>query len=125
MEVRITDELPTSTDSMFTGGEQLGSFQGPATQGQTNTVKGKPQLGRYVLVQMNNPQPLAFHEVSVFGKGARTSCQSRAAKGRLYGGKAETTEDGLTCRNWTEKGTYGKMGDRNYCRHPDNTVDRV
>ena len=127
LDVRITDELPTSGDRMYTGGELLGSYEGPAREGQIITVKGSPQFGRYVLVQMNNPQPLSFHEVTVFGKGARTSCQSKAAKGKLYGGKAETTEDGFTCRNWTEKGAIaiGVMGDRNYCRQPGNIAAKV
>ena len=125
LEVRVTNDLPTSGESMFTGGNLLGSFQGPATKAQIITVKGSPKVGRYVLVQMNNPESLAFHEVTVFGKGATASCQSKAAKGRLYGGKAETTVDGFTCRNWTEKGTIGIMGDRNYCRHPENTADGV
>ena len=125
LEVRITDKLPTSANSMFTGGEQLGSFEGPATAGQIIKVEGIPQIGKYVLIQMDNPEKLTFLETVVFGKVTRTKCQSRAGKGRLYGGKAETTEDGFTCRNWTDKGTIGIMGDRNYCRQPDNTVDKV
>ena len=73
---------------------------------------------------MDNPEQLTFLETVVFGKATRTKCQSRAAKGRLYGGKAETTEDGLTCRNWGEKGKIS-VGDLNYCRHPDNTETKV
>ena len=53
LEVRVTNNLPTSGDSMFIGGNLLGSFQGPATNAQMITVKESPKVGRYVLVQMN------------------------------------------------------------------------
>ena len=119
LEVRIADELPTSSDSMFTGGQLLGYYEGPATSGEIIKVEGSPHPGKYVLVQMNNPQPLPFHEVTVFGKGTRTSCQSRSSSGKLYGGKAETTEAGFTCRNWTDIYWKYPIVDGNNCRNPE------
>ena len=118
LEVRITDQLPATAQSMYTWGKLLGSFEGPATKGQIINVNGAPVSGRKVLIQMDNEQPFAFREVTVFGKGTRSKCQSRAPEGsRLYGGKAETTEKGMTCRNWMNS-TQPSVGNHNYCRNP-------
>merc|ERR1719239_1254275 len=68
LEVRLTDEVPTTGETMYTGGQLLGTFQGPGTDGQIISVSGSAKIGRYVLIQMNNPQPLNFHEVAVFGR---------------------------------------------------------
>ena len=54
VEVRLTDELPTSGDQMYTGGQLLGTFAGPGTNGQIVKVEGTARTGRYVLIQMNN-----------------------------------------------------------------------
>ena len=40
-EVRVTDELPTSGEEMFTGGQLLGTFEGPATSGQIVQIEGQ------------------------------------------------------------------------------------
>lgn len=54
---------------MYTGGQLLGSFKGPAgTNGQVISVNGSAKTGRYVLIQMNTQRILNFHEVSVFGR---------------------------------------------------------
>ena len=41
VDVRISEELPTSGSQMFSGGPLLGSFAGPATDGQQITISGK------------------------------------------------------------------------------------
>ena len=41
VEIRISDELPTSGDEMFSGGTLLGHFAGPATNGQHIIISGK------------------------------------------------------------------------------------
>ena len=63
VEVRLTDELPTSEDQMFTGGELLGTFEGPGTTGQIVKVEGPARTGRYVLIQMNKTGGLGLREV--------------------------------------------------------------
>ena len=67
VEVRVTDELPRSGDQMYTGGHILGTFAGPGTKGQIIKVEGPARTGRYVLIQMNNPDSLNLHEVEAFG----------------------------------------------------------
>ena len=44
VDVRISDELPTSGSQMFSGGTLLGHFAGPGTDGQHIIVAGKRQL---------------------------------------------------------------------------------
>ena len=70
LEVRLTDELPTSGDQMFTGGQLLGTFEGPGTEeGQNIMVEGPARIGRYVLVQMKHQDCLNLKQVEVFGHG--------------------------------------------------------
>ena len=38
--VRISDELPNSSEKMFSGGTLLGRFDGPATNGQMIRISG-------------------------------------------------------------------------------------
>ena len=44
VDVRISDELPTSGDQMFSGGTLLGHFAGPATNGQHIIISGQKLL---------------------------------------------------------------------------------
>ena len=44
VDVRISDELPTSGSQMFSGGTLLGQFSGPATDGQHIIVSGQKLL---------------------------------------------------------------------------------
>ena len=67
LEVRLTDELPTTEDQMYTGGHLLGTFEGPGTRGQIIKVEGAARTGRYVLIQMNSQDCLNLHEVETFG----------------------------------------------------------
>ena len=67
VEVRLTDDLPPSGDQMYTGGQLLGTFDGPGTKGQIIKMEGPAKTGRYVLIQMNNRDCLNLHEVEAFG----------------------------------------------------------
>ena len=44
VDVRISDELPTSGSQMFSGGTLLGHFAGPATNGQHIIISGQKLL---------------------------------------------------------------------------------
>ena len=44
VDIRISDELPTSGDQMFSGGHLLGHFAGPATNGQHIIISGQKLL---------------------------------------------------------------------------------
>ena len=44
VQVRISNELPSSGSEMFTGGFLFGRFDGPATNGQHIVITGKKQL---------------------------------------------------------------------------------
>ena len=44
VDVRISDELPTSADQMFSGGSLLGHFAGPGTKGQHIIISGQTLL---------------------------------------------------------------------------------
>ena len=68
----MTDKLPTSGEEMFTGGQLLGTFEGPATSRQIVQIEGQEILkGRYVLLQQTagggREDYLNFHEVRVWG----------------------------------------------------------
>ena len=59
VEVRLSNELPTSSSSMYSGGFLLGTFQGPAVPSQIVEIKAEtwstwPGHGRYLIVQMNH-----------------------------------------------------------------------
>ena len=41
VDVRISDELPTSGSQMFSGGSLLGHFAGPGSDGQQITISGR------------------------------------------------------------------------------------
>ena len=43
VDVRISDELPTSDKEMFSGGTLLGHFAGPGTNGQHIVISGQIQ----------------------------------------------------------------------------------
>ena len=59
---------------MFSGGDLLGTFKGPATRGQIIEIQSKPgwetKKGRYLIIQMNHgdkPEPLNLAEVVAVG----------------------------------------------------------
>ena len=44
VDVRISDQLPTTGDQMFSGGSILGHFAGPGTKGQHIIISGQKLL---------------------------------------------------------------------------------
>ena len=58
VEVRLSNQLPSDGKSIFTDGQLLGTFKGPATKGQKIEIKaagGWEQMkGRYLIVQMDH-----------------------------------------------------------------------
>ena len=72
IEVRVIEEQPTSLTggAMYTGGQLLGTFEGPGAGAQIISVSGSAKIGRYVLIQMNSPikDVMIFQEVFVFGR---------------------------------------------------------
>ena len=76
VEVRLSDELPTDGKRMFTGGQLLGKFAGPGSNGQKVEIKSVDGwvgiAGRYLIVQMDKtdkPGSLNLKEVTAFGVG--------------------------------------------------------
>ena len=73
--IRVSSTLPVSGSEMFTGGQLLGTFEGPGTPGQSIEVTatgGTELTGRYVVVQMNNRRAalkLKLQEVTAWGQG--------------------------------------------------------
>ena len=65
VEVRLTDELPTTANKKLSKGHLLGSFEGPATGGQEVEIKAKPgwdqKTGRYVVVQIDHVNKTSVH----------------------------------------------------------------
>jgi len=91
LEVRVTNELPTSEDQMYTEGQILGTFQGPGTIGQLIRMESSAKTGRYVLVQMNHTSCLSFHEVEVFGSVSTDGVTAKPESSPIA-----TTEDKVT-----------------------------
>ena len=57
VQIRLSNELPASGKRMFSGGQFLGSFKGPARRRQTVEIHSRPgwgeKNGRYLIIQMN------------------------------------------------------------------------
>ena len=78
VNIRVSSSLPVSDrhwqsgSEMFSGGQLLGTFEGPGTRGQRIEVTGGSQLtGRYVVVQMNHTSGasrLILREVTAWGQ---------------------------------------------------------
>jgi len=113
VDVRVSNELPTSASEMFSGGSLLGHFAGPATNGQHIIITGETITGRYVIVQMDNSEdhPLNLREVKAFGvKGS--PCVNDKCVGRCEEG---WEEHGDHCYLWsTEKMTW--IAAENFCQ---------
>ena len=61
IQIRLSNGLPASGKEMFSGGEALGTFKGPATPGQKVEIDSGPgwgkKTGRYLIVQNNFGNP--------------------------------------------------------------------
>ena len=61
IQIRLSNGLPASGKEMFSGGEALGTFKGPATLGRLIEIDSGPgwekKTGRYLIVQMNFGKP--------------------------------------------------------------------
>ena len=74
IQIRLSNELPTTGKAMFWGGKALGSFKGPATLGEQVEIYSGPgwekKAGRYLIIQMNfgSSQPLALMEAYAVGQ---------------------------------------------------------
>ena len=83
VEIRLSDELPTTGEEEFTGGELLGTFKGPATRRQKVEILSGPgwenKFGQFLIIQMNVGQEtktyLNLKEVQAFGH-YRQKCTS-------------------------------------------------
>ena len=54
VQIRLSNELPTSRRKMFSGGEAMGTFKGPVTSGQIEIHSGPgwdEKTGRYLIIQ--------------------------------------------------------------------------
>ena len=74
VQIRISDELPASGETMFEGGEALGAFKGPSIKGQIVEIPSGPgwdkKNGRYLIIQMNmgyTPNMLNLKEAYAVG----------------------------------------------------------
>ena len=74
VQIRISNELPANGKTMFSGGQALGTFKGPATRGQINEIRSGPgwhnKIGRFLIIQMNMGKGgnyLNLHEVQAVG----------------------------------------------------------
>ena len=71
VQIRISNKLPTDGKTMFTGGEALGIFKGPATKGQIVEIPSgegwEKKTGRYLIIQMNHNDILNLHETYAVG----------------------------------------------------------
>ena len=76
VNIQVSSTLPVSGSEMFTGGQLLGTFEGPGTPGQMIEVTSETELtGRYVVVQMDfssGANALSLQEVTAWGQGRNT-----------------------------------------------------
>merc|ERR1712061_128497 len=111
VDVRISDELPTSETQMFSGGTLLGHFAGPGTDGQHIVISGQAASGRYVIVQMDNGGlPMNLDEVKAFGSFTPRGCIEEYGidfYGRDIPGGMKTTADSQECADFAASITGG------------------
>ena len=74
VQIRLSNELPSTGKKVFSGGEVLGSFKGPATRGEQVEIHSGPgwenKTGRYLIIQMNFGKVIDFlnlHEAFATG----------------------------------------------------------
>ena len=73
VNIRVSSTPPVSGSEMFTGGQLLGTFEGPGEVGQRIEVTSDTELtGRYVVVQndhISKADKLILQEVTAWGQG--------------------------------------------------------
>ena len=73
VNIWVSSNPPVSNSELFTGGQLLGMFEGPATGEEGIEVKSDTELtGRYVVVQMDftlKADNLMLKQVTAFGQG--------------------------------------------------------
>jgi len=81
IKVRVSDELPTSGEELFTGGTLLAEWEGPGKDHEKIEIKsddGKEgTIGRYLIIQMDKTGGrgwLNLKEVTAFGKKFVSAC---------------------------------------------------
>merc|ERR1712223_523442 len=84
VDVRVSNELPTSANEMFSGGSLLGHFAGPGTDGQHIIITGQAVSGRYVIVQMDNGEGVHLNLREVMAFGPKVGQQSGKIKSPLH-----------------------------------------
>ena len=69
----MVSTLPVSGSTTFTGGQLLGTFTGPGTNGERIEVTSETELtGRYVVVQMGSGgEHLNLNEVTAWSRGRK------------------------------------------------------
>jgi len=125
IEVRVSNELPTSGQQMFTGGRLLGNFAGPAEKGQKISILGQRTLtGRFVIVQMDNGQDeLNLKEVKAFREFERIDC-ARTHEFNFDGIVTEAFEALGVGKAGAESGKIESPGHpRNYPNNRDKTYN--
>jgi len=79
-EVRVTDSLPPSGETMFKEGDLLGSYVGDSVVWEKITIESVPSEpqpeGRYVLLQQNFNRALQVMEVAVFRPESTSSASA-------------------------------------------------
>jgi len=116
-EVRVTDSLPTSVETMFKNGTLLASYRGAAPQWQAITIEFPPSgaqpEGRYVLLQQNRTQVLEVVEFSASFDGlveSTTSATTSATTSGTSSGTSSATSTSSTSTSTSTTSTTSTTG---------------
>lgn len=95
VEIWLANQIPTTGDEKFSGGQLLGTFHGSATRGQRIVIHSRQgwenKSGRYLILQIHHERNkdliLNLREVFAIGfshkvpsKGSFTTCRSELAR---------------------------------------------
>merc|ERR1712210_371880 len=98
-EVRVTDSLPTSVETMSKNGTLLASYLGASPHWQAITIEFPPSgpqpEGRYVLLQQNRTQVLEVVEFSASFEGLVESTTSATTSATTSGTSSATSTTSL------------------------------
>ena len=92
VEIRLANELPPKPgNQMFSGGELLGTFKGPGTDGQRIEIQSSPgweeKTGFYLIIQMDmgsQAEYLNLNEVFAYGVPAQRLLPATAFMSSVY-----------------------------------------